>query len=89
MATKHGKVLLNFREESISPISFIPFLVPIFEGRVSIPCNGGIWIFNVTKLESHKVRVFMHGIEELFSYEDINIVKVEHVFQKLCLESWI
>jgi hypothetical protein len=40
MATKHGEVLFNFREEPISPISFIPFLVPIFEGRVSILVMG-------------------------------------------------
>jgi hypothetical protein len=71
MATKHCEVLLNFKEELIFPISSIPFLVPIFEGRVSIPRNGGIWIFNVTKLESHRVCAFMHGIKELFSYEDI------------------
>jgi hypothetical protein len=63
MATKHGEVLFNFREKPIFPISSIPFLVPIFEGRVSIPPNGGIWIFNVTKSKSHRVRVFMHGIE--------------------------
>jgi hypothetical protein len=30
---------------------------------VSIPCNGGIWIFNVIKLESHRFRIFMHGIK--------------------------
>lgn len=89
MATKHDEMLFDFREKLISPISSIIFLVPIFEGRVSIPRNGGIWIFNVTKSESHRVHVLMHGIEELLSYEDIKIVKVEHVFQKFCLESWI
>jgi hypothetical protein len=75
-ATKHGEVLLNyFREELIFHVSSIPFLVPIFEDRVSIPHNGGIWIFNITKVESHRGHVFMHGIKKLFSYEDIKIVK--------------
>jgi hypothetical protein len=61
-AIKHGEMLLNFREKLIFPVSSIPFLVPIFEDRVSIFHNGGIWIFNVTKVESHRVHVFMHGI---------------------------
>jgi hypothetical protein len=62
MTTKHGEVLFNFRFSPISPIYSIQFLVPICEGRVSIPRNGGIWIFNVTKLKSHKIHVFIHGI---------------------------
>jgi hypothetical protein len=55
MVAKHGEVLLNFREKPISPASSIPFLVPSYEGRNSLPCNEDIWIPNGTIFESHRV----------------------------------
>jgi hypothetical protein len=54
MVEKHGEVLLNFKEKPISPTSFIPFIVPIYEGKDSLSCNGDIWIPNGAIFESHK-----------------------------------
>jgi hypothetical protein len=55
MVVEHGEVLLNFKQELISPTSFIPFLVPIYEGRDSLSCNGDTWIPNGAIFESHIV----------------------------------
>jgi hypothetical protein len=55
MVAEHGEMLLNFKEELISPISSIPFLIPIYESRDSLPCNKDIWMPNGTIFENHKV----------------------------------
>jgi hypothetical protein len=51
-----GKLLFNFREELFFFTSLIPFIVPIFEGKYSIPCNG-----------NHKVCFIIYRMEKLFA----------------------
>ncbi len=46
-------MLFNFKEELISPTSFILFIIPIFEGKDLVPRNGEVWIPNVAKQNSH------------------------------------
>jgi hypothetical protein len=45
--------MFNFKEELTSPTYFISFIIPIFEGKDLVPCNGDIWIPNVIRKKSH------------------------------------
>jgi hypothetical protein len=51
-----GKLLFNFREELLFFTSLIPFIVPMFEGKDSIFCNG-----------NHKVCFIISRMEKLFA----------------------
>jgi hypothetical protein len=87
MEQEAGRQAQIYRPVSISPPTLHRVAPDLAERQTSIPRIGDIWVPRTTISPNHFVRLYIPGVEDLFSEGD-RLLRVEHSGSTSRLISW-